>query len=156
MFVEKLPENFLLIAHIVRSFPRHFIVHVRRNPMDACFAMYKQSYFRYAYSLDDLGRYYVAYDKLMHHWRSLLGNGLIEVRYEDLVTRPQVEVRRLLERLGLSYEPTCLDFAASNRATRTASAVQVREEIHTRSIDRWRHFERQLRPLREYLLKHGV
>ena len=156
MFVEKLPENFLLIGHIVLSFPRQHIVHVRRHPMDACFAMYKQSYFRYAYSLDDLGRYYVAYDRLMHHWRSLLGDRLIEVRYEDLVTRTGEEIRRLLERLGLPYEHACLDFAARDWSTRTASAVQVREKVHTRSVDRWRRFEFQLRPLRDYLEEQKI
>lgn len=156
MFVEKLPENYLLLGHIDRSFPRHFIVHLRRNAMDACFAMYKQSYFRYAYSLDDLGRYYSAYDRLMNHWRSLLGNRLIEICYEDLVKDPEREIRELLHRLGLPYEPACLEFDSSRAPTRTASAVQVREKIHTRSVDRWRRFESQLRPLQEYLTASGI
>lgn len=156
LFIEKLPENYLLIGHISRSFPRGVMVHVRRNPMDACFAMYKQSYFRYAYSLDDLGRYYLAYDRLMRHWRSLLGDRLIELQYEDLVTNPNKEVRQLLQRLDLSFEPACLEFESSRAPTRTASAVQVREKIHTRSVGRWRRFQRQLRPLQDYLARHGI
>jgi hypothetical protein len=156
MFVEKLPENFLLIGFIVRSFPKHAVIHLKRHPMDACFAMYKQSYFRYAYSLDDVGRYYVAYDRLMRHWRSLLGERLIEVSYDDLVANPEHQIRRLLNRLGLSFEIECLNFETSRAASRTASAVQVREKIHTRSVNRWRHFERQLAPLQSFLTRQGI
>lgn len=53
--------------------------------MDACFAMYKQSFFKFAYTLDDLGRYYVAYNRLLRHWRETLKARLIEVKYESLV-----------------------------------------------------------------------
>jgi tetratricopeptide (TPR) repeat protein len=156
MFVEKLPENFLLIGFIVRSFPKHAVIHLNRHPMDACFAMYKQSYFRYAYSLDDVGRYYVAYDRLMRHWRSLLGDRLIEVSYDDLVANPEHQIRRLLNRLRLSFEIECLNFETSRASSRTASAVQVREKIHTRSVNRWRHFERQLAPLQSFLTRQGI
>ncbi|MEX2497059.1 MAG: sulfotransferase [Woeseia sp.] len=156
MFVEKLPENFMLIGFIVRSFPDHAVVHVKRHPMDACFAMYKQSYFRYAYSLEDVGRYYVAYDRLMSYWRSVLGNRLIELSYEDLVTAPEDRITHLLGRLGLPFEEACLHFERSRASTRTASAVQVREKIHTRSVNRWRHFARQLAPLRAYLESQGI
>jgi tetratricopeptide (TPR) repeat protein len=156
MFVEKLPENFLLIGFIVRSFQEHAVIHLRRHPMDACFAMYKQSYFRYAYSLEDLGRYYVAYDRLMSHWRSLLGDRLIEVSYEDLVANPEERVRHLLNRLSLSFEDACLNFESSRASSRTASAVQVREKMHTRSVNRWQHFERQLVPLQSFLISQGI
>jgi tetratricopeptide (TPR) repeat protein len=156
MFVEKLPENFLLVGFIARSFTEHAVIHLKRHPMDACFAMYKQSYFRYAYSLDDVGRYYVAYERLMRHWRSLLGNQLIEVSYEELVANPEERIRQLLRRLGLSFEDACLNIEKSRASSRTASAVQVREKIHTRSVDRWRHFARQLAPLQSFLTQQGI
>jgi hypothetical protein len=38
----------------------------------------------------------------------------------------------------------------------TASAVQVRQPAHTRSIGRWRRYEKQLQPMREALLKADV
>jgi hypothetical protein len=155
-FVEKLPENFLLLGFIARSFADPAVIHLKRHPMDACFAMFKQSYFRYAYSLEDVGRYYVAYDRLMTHWRSVLGARLIEVCYEDLVANPEEQVRQLLDRLGLPFEDACLNFETSRASSRTASAVQVRERIHTRSVSRWRHFERQLEPLQKYLVAKGI
>ena len=155
-FIDKLPENFLYLGFIASAFPDARLVYMRRHPMDACFAMYKQSFFRFAYNLDDLGQYYVAHDRLLGHWRRVLGSRLVEVRYESLVQHPATEVRRLLERLGLGFEPACLEFERNVAAVATASSAQVRERIHTRSVGRWRRFERQLQPLREMLESAGI
>lgn len=124
--------------------------------MDACFAMYKQSFFRYAYTLDDLGRYYVAYNRLLNHWRKTLGDRLIEVEYELLVADQEGQTRELLEKLGLDFEEACLNFDQNITASNTASTVQIREKIHTRSVNRWKHFAEHLRPLKSHLEDAGI
>jgi len=156
LFVEKFPENFLYLGFIAKAFPNAKIVHLNRNPMDSCFAMFKQSFFRYAYSLDDVGAYFAAHDKLRKHWRNLLGDRLIEVNYEDIVGDQENETRRLLEALGLEFEAACLAFEKNKSASNTASTVQIREKIHGRSVNRWMRFERQLQSLRIYLENAGV
>lgn len=156
VFIEKYPLNYLYLGFIARSFPAAPIVHLRRHPMDACFAMYKQSFFRFAYTLEDLAAYYVAYDRLQRHWRDTLGDRVIEVSYEELVAEPEREIRRLLERLGLPFEQACLDFHLNEAPSATASTVQVREKAHTRSVGRWRQFERELEPLRARLEEAGI
>jgi len=156
MFIEKFPENILYLGFIAKAYPHARIIHVRRNPMDACFAMYKQSFFRYAYTLDDLGRYYVAYDRLLNHWRETVSDRLIEVEYELLVSDQEIQTRKLLEKLGLDFEVACLNFEQNISASNTASTVQVREKIHTRSVGRWTHFEEHLQPLKTYLENAGV
>jgi thioredoxin-like negative regulator of GroEL len=156
VFIEKLPENYLYLGFIAKGMPDAQIVHLRRHPMDACFAMFKQSYFRYAYTLDDVGQYYVAYDRLMSHWRHVLADRLIEVSYETLVNNHERETRILLGRLGLEFEEACLNFDRSEAVSSTASAVQVREKVHTRSVNRWKHFAEQLKPLYDYLESRGI
>jgi Flp pilus assembly protein TadD len=156
LFIEKFPENILYLGFIARAWPEARLVHLRRHPMDACFAMYKQSFFRYAYTLDNVGRYYVAYDRLVRHWRAVLGGRLVEVEYESLVSDPETRTRALLSRLGLEFEAACLEFDRNEAASATASSVQVREKIHTRSVQRWKHFERHLRPLQEILRAAGI
>lgn len=134
-FVDKLPQNFVYLGFIAKAFPDALIVHLRRSPMDACFAMYKQVFswaFRCSYTLQDLGRYYVAYDRIMRHWRSVLGDRIIEV------------------------EEACLNFHKNETATASASSVQIREKVHTRSIGRWKKNAKHLEPLREYLESQGV
>lgn len=156
LFIEKLPENFLYLGFIAAAFPDARIIHVMRHPMDVCFAMYKQSYFRFAYRLEDLARFYVAYYELMGHWRRVLGDRVIELQYEHLVAEPEHEIRGLLARLGLDFESACLSPESNQSPSRTASRVQIREGIHRRSVDRWKHFEHRLAPLADHLLAHGI
>ncbi len=156
MFIEKLPENFLYLGFIAKAFPHGRIIQLKRNPMDTCFAMYKQSFFRYAYTLDDLGRYYVAYNRLHEHWQKVLKKRLIEIDYEKLVTDQEGQTRKLLEDMGVDFEVACLNFERNTAASNTASTVQIREKIHTRSVDRWKCFEKHLRPLKSYLENAGI
>lgn len=156
VFIEKFPENFLYLGFIARAFPQARVLCLKRNPMDACFALYKQSYFRYAYTLEDLGHYYVAHDRLRNHWREVLADRMIEVEYESLVGDQEGQTRRLLDQLGLPYEEACLDFHRNITASDTASAVQVRERMHSRSVNRWQHFARHLQPLKTHLEIAGI
>ena len=155
-FVEKFPENALFLGFIAKAFPAGRIVLQTRNPLDSCFAMYKQSYFRYAYSLDDLGAYYVAYHRLIDHWRETLGGRLVEVSYESMVSDQANETRRLLDELGLDFEEACLHFEKNVTASNTASSVQIREKAHTRSVRRWTRYEKQLQSLKEHLERAGI
>ena len=156
LFIEKFPENMLYVGFIAKAFPRCQIILQKRNPMDTCFAMYKQSYFRYAYSLDDLGPYYVAYDRLYRHWCEQLAARLIEVEYEAMVSNQEGETRTLLERMGLDFEQACLHFEKNVTASNTASTVQIREKVHTRSVQRWKFFEERLQSLRNHLQDAGI
>lgn len=159
MFIDKLPFNFLYLGFIARAWPEARIVHLVRNPMDACFAMYKQVFtwaYKFSYSLDSLGRYYVAHDRLRRHWQTVLGDRMVEVEYEALVADPEGETRRLLERLGLPFEQGCLDFERNRAPSTTASSVQVREKVHSDSVQRWKHFAVQLQGLRQQLESAGI
>ena len=156
VFIEKFPENFLYLGFIAKAFPQARIVCLTRHPMDACFALYKQSFFRYAYTLDDLGPYYAAHNRLCNHWRQVLNDRMIEVEYESLVTDQEGQTRRLLDRLGLPFEEACLNFHRNITASNTASAVQVREKMHSRSVNRWQHFAMHLQPLKTFLENAGI
>jgi len=155
-FVEKLPENVFYLGFIAKAYPQARIVLLKRNPMDNCFALYKQSYFRYAYSFDDLGPFYVAYNRLYEHWRELLKDRLIEIEYESLVSDQAAETRKLLEQAGLEFEEACLNFEKNKTASNTASTVQIREKVHTRSVYRWKRFEKQLQLLKSHLQGAGI
>src|SRR5690606_11847868 len=67
-FVDKLPLNFFYAGFIAAALPNARIVCVRRHPLDTCVASYRRlfatgfAYYRYAYDLADIGRYYVCFD----------------------------------------------------------------------------------------------
>jgi hypothetical protein len=159
MFIDKLPFNFLFLGFIAKAYPDAKIVHLCRNPMDTCFAMYKQVFtwaYKFSYRLEDLGHYYIAYQRLLRHWRQTLGERLVEVEYESLVADPLGQTRRLLDRVGLEFEEACLDFDRNETASTTASSVQVREKIHSRSVRKWTRFRAHLQPLQQYLDQAGI
>jgi Tfp pilus assembly protein PilF len=158
-FVDKLPFNVLYLGFVAKAWPETPIVMLRRNPMDSCFSMYKQVFtwaYKYSYNLDDLARYYVAHERLCNHWRDVLGDQLVEVKYEELVSDQESQTRRLLDRLGLEFEDACLHFDRNKQATTTASSVQVRQRVHTGSVNKWTRFSKLLVPLREDLAAAGI
>jgi tetratricopeptide (TPR) repeat protein len=157
---DKMPSNFLAIGVIHLMLPRAKIVHVRRNPVDTCLSCYTRLFNRgqaFSYDLAELGRYYVAYARLMDHWRAVLPAGAFyEVCYEDLVADTEAESRRLLDYCELPWDPACLDFHKNSRVVRTASMTQVRQPIYRSSVERWREYEPFLGPLLEELRRGGV
>ncbi len=78
------------------------------------------------------------------------------MQYESLVTAQEEETHRLLEELGLPFEQACIDFEQNPAASATASAVEVRQKVHTRSIGKWRKFEKHLKPLTARLEDAGI
>jgi tetratricopeptide (TPR) repeat protein len=157
-FTDKLPLNYLYAGLIRRALPRARIVALMRDPMDSCYAMYKALFtgaYPFSYDLEDLGRYHLAWQRLMQHWRSVLGDALLVIDYEALVTDQAAVTRRLLEHCGLSWQESCLAFHGRPGAVATASAAQVRRPLYRSSIGKWRHYERQLEPLARYLSTPG-
>ena len=159
MFIDKLPFNFLFLGFIAKAWPKARIIHLVRNPMDSCFSMYKQIFtwaYKFSYSLESLGQYYVAYDRMRSHWQEVLKDRMIEVEYESLVDDQEGQTRILLDKLGLEFEQACLDFDLNKTPSTTASSVQVREKVHSRSVNKWTRFANQLQPLREHLENAGI
>ncbi|HXW75553.1 MAG TPA: sulfotransferase [Steroidobacteraceae bacterium] len=153
-FTDKLPNNFSHVGLIHAILPRATVIDARRHPMDACFSTFKQHFAEgqtFSYDLEDLGRYYCCYLSLMDHWDEVLPGKVLHVQYEELVREPEASIRRLLEHCGLAFEPACLSFHATRRAVRTASAEQVRQPLYTSGVGHWRHFEKELEPLRRAL-----
>ena len=153
-FTDKMPNNWMHVALIRMILPNAKVVDVRRSPMDCCFSNWKQLYARgldHSNALDTMGRYYADYVRLMRHYDDAMPGFVHRVIYEDLVADVEGETRRLLDFLGLDFEPACLQFHSTERPVLTISAGQVREPINRKGIDAWRPFEASLGPLVEAL-----
>jgi len=158
-FTDKMPLNYLYCGLIHRALPQAKIVHLMRSPMAACFAMYKTLFkdaYPFSYDLDEIGRYYVAYRRLMDHWQNTLPGTIHCLSYEALVADQIGETRRLLEYCGLAWEDPCVDFHRNSAPTTTASAVQVRQPLYRTSVSQWRHYEAELEPLAGQLRAAGI
>jgi len=153
-FIDKMPNNFAHVPLIHVMLPNAKIIDARRHPMGCCFSNYKQFFERgqhFTFSLSDLGRYYRDYVDLMAHWDAVLPGKVHRVIYEDLVSDPEMEIRRLLDYVGAPFEEQCLRFHETERAVRTASSEQVRQPLNKSGVNQWKHFEPWLAPLKDAL-----
>ncbi|MFZ3019012.1 MAG: sulfotransferase [Gallionella sp.] len=152
---DKMPVNFVAVGLIHLILPNAKIIHVRRNPLDTCVSCFTQLFqgrMDFSYDLEELGRYYLDYLRLMEHWRKVLPNGaFIEVNYEDVVSDQETQTRRLIEYCGLKWDDACMNFQNNGRSVRTASIAQVRRPIYRSSMERWRRYEQHLGPLLDIL-----
>ena len=158
-FVDKLPPNYLYIPLILKALPRAKIVHLRRNPMDACFASFKQLFadaYPHSYEQAEMARHHARYYDLMAVWRARFGDRFFDISYEDTAANLEPNARALIDYLELPWEDDCLEFHKQDAAVTTASAVQVRQPALTGSIDRWRRYETQLAPMRAALEAAGI
>ncbi len=158
-FVDKLPQNYLLIPLILKALPNAKIVHLVRNPMDACFASYKQLFadaYLHSYDQEEMANHHARYRRLMASWHQRFPDRIFDISYEETARNLEPNARALIKYLGLPWEDACLNFHQQSSAVSTASAVQVREPAHTRSIDRWKRYQTQLQPMISALEKQGI
>jgi Tfp pilus assembly protein PilF len=158
VLTDKRPDNFLHIGLIKRLFPRAKIIHTQRQPLDNCLAVYflhLNPTMPYALDLPHIGHWYRQYRRLMAHWRSLYGDDIHTVDYDELVVRPQPVIESLLAHCGLPWHQGCLSFHKTESVVSTPSAWQVRQPLYTRSSGRWRNYSDHLGPLRSALGEFG-
>ncbi len=152
---DKMPANFFVVPLIHLMLPNAKIIHVNRNPVDTCLSCFTRLFNRkqeHTYDLAELGRYYADYARLMAQWRKVLPAGaFLDVRYEDIVADQEKQARRLLDYCGLEWNAACLEFHKTKRQIRTASVTQVRQPIYNTSVERWRKYEKFLKPLLDEL-----
>lgn len=159
LFIDKMPVNFIYCGLIKKALPNARLIHLVRDPMDTCYAVFKTLFnqaYLYSYDFDELAAYYITYRKMMQHWHEVMPGSILDVRYEQLVADTEGQARRILEWCGLDWQPAVLAPSENENPSTTASAAQVRESIYTSSVQKWRKYEAGLAPLRDRLLAAGL
>lgn len=151
--IDKLPHNFENIGLIKFLFPKAKIISVRRDPRDIAISNYftdfhaKHGGMGYAYDLEHIGEQLADHNLLMHHWRQLFPEDILEVHYEDVVDNLEASTRRMLAFLDLRWEPQTTAFDSLQRPIKTASVWQVRQPVYKSSKAKWRRYAEELEPL---------
>jgi tetratricopeptide (TPR) repeat protein len=153
--VDKMLANFPYAGLIRLILPEARIIHCRRDPVDTCLSCYSKLFAKemvFSYDQAELGRFHRDYQTLTAHWRAVLpATHFLEIDYEAVVADLESEARRMLDFLGLPWNPACLEFHRTDRPVRTASVNQVRKPIYRSSAGRWRQHAQNLRPLLDAL-----
>ncbi|MEJ7807121.1 MAG: sulfotransferase [Telluria sp.] len=159
IFIDKMPINYMYCGLIKKALPNARIIHLVRDPMDSCYAVYKTLFYQayhFSYDFDELADYYASYHRTMRHWHDVMPGEILDVHYEDLVTDTETQARRVLAWCGLDWQEAVLTPSENDHPSTTASAAQVREPVHTSSVQRWRRYEAGLAPLRDRLMAAGI
>ena len=153
-FVDKLPHNWSNILFIRRILPQAKFIDIRRSAMDCCFSNFTQSFSRAhaaSFALNDIGRCYVDYVRLMEHLAKVAPGLVHHIRYDRLIEEPETELRAIFDHLDLAWEVAALNFHQLDRVVRTPSAEQVRRPLNREGVDAWLPYAQWLGPLREAL-----
>lgn len=152
---DKMPHNFVNVGFIHLLFPNARIIHIQRDPRDVAVSIYLHDFIGhhpYAHHIEDIARHLLFYRRCMQLWRNRMPEeNFHELRYEDLVTSPEVHARALLNFLNLPWDEGVLRPESVRRAVLTSSRFQVQESIHRRAAGRWRAYQRELVPLTNIL-----
>jgi tetratricopeptide (TPR) repeat protein len=149
--VNKQPLNSDRLGLIHSALPNARMIYLSRDPIDTCLSCYFQQFLpalNFTMDLSELAHYYREHQRLVAHWRNVLpAQTLLEVPYAELVADQETWTRRILDFLGLPWDERCLDFHQTVRPVTTASVWQVRQKIYGTSIERWRNYEKFIKPL---------
>jgi tetratricopeptide (TPR) repeat protein len=148
--VDKCPMNMTLLPLIRRLFPNARIVLAIRHPCDTLLSCFLQEFRAPELALlcRDLTTLAEAYSRIFGYWYSqspMLQPFSYELRYEQLTTDFPAEVRKLGAFLQLPWHEAMLapgEHARAKGFISTPSYSQVIEPVNTRSVGRWKHYER--------------
>jgi len=148
---DKMPQNFLYIGVILKSFPNSKIVHIKRDPIATCWSIYK-NYFTsagtgYSCSFDNIVLFYKLYLDIMKFWETQFPNQIYHLDYDKFTENQLDETKKLLQQCNLSWEDSCIEFHNNSKVVKTISTSQVREKLYKNSSQMWKNYSEYLNPL---------
>jgi Flp pilus assembly protein TadD len=146
-FTDKMPLNEMHLGLIHILFPHSPVIHVRRHPLDILtsnFSNFLTHGFNQSFDVKTIAQHLMLVDELVEHYKREVDLNYLEVRYEHIVENQEKHVRRMLEFLGVEFDPRCLSFDQNQRYARTASYAQVTEKLYDKSVYRFRHYRKHL------------
>ena len=144
IITDKTPFNFLYLGVIEKALPSSLIIYCRRDMRDVAISCFQQDFKSpqpWATDLNSITQYIHMEQRIMLHWKNTLRVPLLEVKYEQLVTNPETEFRKIIDFCDLKWDARCLEFYNSKRMVFTASNRQVRQKLYSHSIGRWKKYK---------------
>ena len=148
--------NYLYTGIISSQIPNSKIIHCYRNPLDNILSIYRTNFIhgnQYSSSLSDCAKVYLDHDETMNFYKKKYRSNIYDFNYDLLVTNPREEITALIKWLDWEWNDSYLSPHLSTRPVSTASSVQVRAPINSRSVGSWKNYKEMLSPAVELLLR---
>lgn len=156
---DKQPLNFRAAGIIKSLFPEAIIIHIRRNPVDTGFSIYRNDFGKgwpYAVGLESIAHFYGEYARIVARWEKALGPAFPLFQYEALIADFETQARRLVDLCGLDWREECLEFHRAARPIATFSSTQVRRPVRKIVAHAQDKYGDLLKPLIDGLERAGV
>ncbi|MEM9473224.1 MAG: sulfotransferase, partial [Pseudomonadota bacterium] len=146
---DKLPGNIDYVGLIRLLLPHSRFIYCHRTPQDCALSTFEQNFstaVRYSFDLKAIAHKYAMHEDIANHWIETCQLDMLDLDYDAMVQDPEPHIRNLLDFAGLEFEENCLYPNEVKREIRTASVFQVRQPISSKSVGRWKTYERELEP----------
>jgi tetratricopeptide (TPR) repeat protein len=165
--VDKNPLNILRLPVIRRVFPNARILLAVRHPCDVILSCYMQQFRAPDFALlcRSIESLAVGFRRTFDYWYAqgaLLAPAVHELKYEDFVRDFESGTRAVADFLELPWAESMLrpgERAQAKGYISTPSYAQVTQPVNSKSVDRWRRYEKHfagaLPPLEPYLTRWG-
>ena len=133
------------------------IIHCFRNPLDNILSIYRANFAygnQYSSSLVDCARIYLDQDEIMCKYKKRFRSKIYDLNYDLLVSNPKKEIKSLISWLGWKWTDSYLSPHLNPRSVSTASTVQVRSPINSKSVGGWENYKDILEPCIEILTEN--
>ncbi len=141
--------NYQYAGIISAQIPNAKIIHCFRNPLDNILSIYRTKFAtsnEYSSSLVDCANVYLDQEKIMTHYKNKFRSKIYDLNYDLLVSKPNQEIKSLIYWLGWEWNDAYLSPHLNPRSVSTASSVQVRSPINSKSIGGWKNYKEMLKP----------
>ena len=146
--------NYQYVGIICKLIPNVKIIHSYRNPLDNILSIYRTNFDKgnqYSSSLVDSAKVYLDQEEVMTRYKNRFRSKIYDLNYDSLVCKPDKEIKSLISWLGWQWEDQYLSPHLNQRYVQTASNVQVRSPINSKSIGGWKNYKKLLKPAMEII-----
>ncbi|WP_413678727.1 tetratricopeptide repeat-containing sulfotransferase family protein [Prochlorococcus sp. MIT 0916] len=148
--------NYQYVGIILSHIPNAFVIHCFRNPLDNILSIFRAHFSKgneYSSSLIDCAKVYLDQEKKMNIYKKQYPSKIYSLNYDFLVTNPYTEIRSLISWLGWDWNDSYESPHLNSRSVSTASRVQVRSPINSKSIGGWKNYKSLLEPIIDIFAK---
>ncbi len=167
IIIDKMPLNIIYVGEIIRYFPNAKFILAIRHPNDCILSCFMQNFLlNHAMAnflnLKDSAKLYDSVMKLWEIYKSKFSIDFHTIKYEDLISNFEGSISDLLKFLDLSWSDKVSEFYKTSQKRgmiATPSYNQVNQPLYSKSIGRWKNYEKELMEGKKYLqswiIKYG-
>ena len=147
ILLDKQLYNYMYIDFIYSKIKNSKIIHLLRDPLDNLLSIYRAHFVRanrYSSSIEDCLEIFLNHLEITNYYKKKFDNFIYTIKYEELVQSPKNEIKKLTNWLGFEWSDNFLNHQNLSRIINTASRMQVREKINTKSINSWENYSKFL------------